>query len=198
MLAKNFYAIDPYLIKRFNHVFLQTKGTVTTFHKGLFWDYSVSSPPVYERFENDPVEFSPEEQINMLAWRFKTLPVFQFLVKLPGQTEGSLNGPVRLVDFTDYDRNMWLDRKVVDGLREWLSGLFQEPTAEVLAERDALSLGQPVVVREPVEDTAEALETVSVEPVVAEAGPLAQAALRAFDEAFAAVKNIPPETWQLP
>lgn len=198
MLAKNFFAIDPYLIKRFNHAFLQTNGTVTTFRKGIFWDYTVSSPPVYERFENDPVEFSPEEQINMLAWRFKTLGVFQFLVKLPGQREGSLNGPVRLVDFTDHDRNMWFDRKVVDGLREWLSGLFQEPTEKVLAERDALSLGKPVVVQEAATYALEEPEAAPIEPAAAPGGELAEAALRAFDKAFEEAKNMPPEMWRLP
>jgi hypothetical protein len=197
MLARTFYDVNPHLVKRFHFTPLQVGGVFThIFGNRLRY----TSPPVYEMVPTNPVEYTPEEQIAMVASRFKKLGKFQFLVKI-SKGEGDV-GEMRFADFTNWDRGQWVDKVAVAKRRQWL--LEQEtPIEEALAEIEARrpSPQQPAITQdklEMIQPEAEEPVTAAPEATVAPAGISVQEVLTFFDDAFAQVRELPPETWQLP
>lgn len=199
MLAKTFYAVDPHLVKRYHYTYLQVGGT---FQHLLGDRLRYTSPPVYQMMPTNPVEYTPEEQIMMLARKFMTLGRFQFLVKIP-KLEGDISGVMKLADFNDWDRGVWVDKPAVAKLRQHLLEQEGFPVEEVLAEIDVRGRSPRKPTRmddhlEVIEEEIKELEPVAPVATPAPAGLSAQEALTIFDNAFAEVSALPPETWQLP
>lgn len=199
MLAKTFYAIDPHLVKRYHYTYLQVGGT---FQHILSDRLRYTSPPVYEMVPTNPVEYTPQEQIMLLAKQFMTLGRFRFLVKIP-KLEGDRSGVMKLADFNNWDREVWVDKPAVATLRQHLLQQAGLPIEEVLAEIEARGRvpRKPVVTQDKLElseEETEAFAPAAPAAIPPPAGLSAQAALALFDQAFAEVQALPPDTWQLP
>ncbi len=122
-LARTFYKIDPYLVKRYEPMYSSHQG-------------------ITEVIDHRPVEFSIEEQHLMQAYRVKEQPAFHFLVR-PAPGEGDATGGVYPVTIRNFDRNMWPNEELVGQARAILSkrsGIsVQLLLSQIEARRAALS-----------------------------------------------------------
>jgi hypothetical protein len=130
------------------------------------------------------------------------LGLSQFLVKIT-RGEGDL-GEVRFADFTNWDRGVWVDRPaVVNQRQQFLERdwpVIEKGLAEIEARRH--SFQKPAITHqdklEMIQKEAEELVPTAPEVMSAPTGLSAQEVLTIFDDAFAEVRELPPETWQLP
>jgi hypothetical protein len=196
LLAKTFYDINPHLIKRFNATWLQVGERV---HRRVSQYLSYTSAPRYQLVPTNPVEYSPSEQIALAARAIKKTGVFQFLVKI-SKGEGDI-GEMRFADFTNWGRGQWVDRPAVANLRQRLREREGVPIMEMLAEIDARgrSPRKPTITHDlDMTQEVEEKEAAVTETTPVSAGQSDREVPKVFDTVFAQVKELPPETWQLP
>lgn len=116
-IARTFYKIDPYMVKRYEPMYGSEFGT----------------PRV---LDERPVEFSIEEQHLMQAYRVKEQPAFHFLVR-PAPGEGDTTGGVYPVTIRNFDKNIWPNEEMVAEARARLSKRSGAPIRQLLDEIEA-------------------------------------------------------------
>ena len=193
MLAKNFFELNPYWIKRYNYAIQQMGGT--TRYRWGNRDYT--SPPRFEYVPLNPVEFTPAEQWAILARNFMKPGRFQYIVKFPGKHEGNINGQIGFADFNNNDRDIWVDRKAVAKRRAQLLQ-NEEPITTEASSSSYSSTSVPPEQNQTEEDQTEPEPAPHpVKPAPEVLTPKAQTTLQIFDQALEAVTQLPLETWSL-
>jgi hypothetical protein len=129
-MARQFVRYDPYWIKKEERVWM-----------------SVSLPPIFEYFggpvgpipkviDYKTIEFSPEEQILMVADTIRRLGPGRFLSHI-AVAEGDVGGDVRSISIANIDRGEYPQERILAPLRHRLAERDGLAVATVLAEIQA-------------------------------------------------------------
>jgi hypothetical protein len=113
-VAEDFFPIDPHKVKRWENV----------------WGHDPTGPYVIEK---RAVDYTADEQMRVLAYYFKTLQPFHFLIRRSRNDGGLLRQQVP-VDMARYDQGQWVDEDRVALLRRRLAGREGIPSAQILKE----------------------------------------------------------------
>lgn len=132
-LARQFTTYDPYVVKKYEPVWMGVP------------DLDMLQPRSFpEIIDQRPVEFSSEEQLLLVANRFRALRRFAFLVRI-ARGEGMITGELRPMSIGNLDRNLYPDQGMVDEVSTHLMRRSGRPAAAILAEIDSRlpSVGLP-------------------------------------------------------
>ena len=113
-LAEDFFPVDPYRVKRYENVWARDGMEHIVIDKRA-------------------VDFTPDEQMRLLAFYFKRLQPFQFLVR-GARTHPQLRSAHVPVDMSRYDRGQWVDEEAVAQIRKGLAIQQGVSAAEALDE----------------------------------------------------------------
>lgn len=114
MLAQRLSRYEPYLVKRYENVWMSMMFNVFVVDKR-------------------PVEFTPEEQLILQSYRYQDLRKFEFLVRLP-RGEGDLSGGIRQMSIAGLDPGQFPDEGLVAEARARLAVRDGHPIPSILAE----------------------------------------------------------------
>ena len=119
-LARQFTPYDPYRVKKREPVWMGVADPDVI--------HTVSVPQIIDW---RTVEFTPEEQLLLVANRFRRLRRFEWLARV-ATGEGMITGDLRPLSIANLDRGLYPDQALVDEVGRRLMQRDGQPVGEIL------------------------------------------------------------------
>ena len=120
-LGREFIPVDPWRIKRYEKVIVPVPR------------FSIRSPDEgFDIIELNPVELTVQEQEYLAANIFKNLKPFEFLFR-PAKAEGDITADIVPVSIMNFDKNIWVNERLVTQLRQGLNRRNGHAISDLLA-----------------------------------------------------------------